>query len=218
MKKVFLSIIVIGTLLSACGNNGNKVETNDAENVEINKNKSTKSFKTIEQGSQIVWRASHIGGVQPRFGKLSIKQAEFLVNNHKLNNANIEIDMTSLTVENFDDEESKTKLKGHLQGADFFKVETYPSSKFELTNIEEIKGDYNSKVTGNLTILDTIKSITFKANVLITESNVSIQSEDFAINRTDWGLVYHVEGTEGVPVDYLIANDIGFTINVNMSR
>ena len=33
-------------------------------------------------------------------------------------------------------------------------------------------------------------------------------------NRTDCGLVYNTEGTEGVPVDYLISNDIGFTIDV----
>ena len=50
------------------------------------------------------------------------------------------------------------------------------------------------------------------------EDMVSIQSEDFAVDRTEWGLLYNVEGSEGVPADYLIANDIGFTIDVNVSK
>ena len=73
-------------------------------------------------------------------------------------------------------------------------------------------------VTGNLTILDVTKSITFKANISINENEVSVISEDFSIDRTEWGLTYHVEGSEGVPVDYLIANDIGFTINLTVTK
>lgn len=206
-------------IMSSCSNNGNQAETKDAENVELVKTNTTTTLKSIKEGSFINWRASHLGGAQPRFGKIYAKDASVLVNGGELSNATISIDMSSLTVENFPEGAAEiAKLTGHLQSPDFFNIEKHPNSKFELTNIEKTTGDYNSKVTGNLSILGVTKSITFNANVNTSDNAVSIQSEDFAVNRTDWGLSYNTEGTAGVPVDYLIANDIGFTINVTVTK
>lgn len=219
MKKTTLVVLAMGAIFASCSDNGKKVKANEAETVATVKNESTVEFKTVKEESYMDWRASHLAGAQPRFGKISVKTADVLINNNKLSNAMITIDMTSFSVDNFEgDEESTNKLTGHLQSDDFFKVGSYPTSTFELTNVEEGKGDYNAIITGNLTILDATKSITFNANVLISENEVTIKSEDFAIDRTDWGLIYHTEGTEGVPVDYLIANDIGFTINVTLTK
>jgi polyisoprenoid-binding protein YceI len=219
MKKTTLVVLVIGAVLASCSNNGKKVDANDAEKVELVKNEITQEFKTIKEGSYLDWRASHFGGAEPRFGKISLSGVEFLVNNNQLTNAKVIVDMSSITVENFgDDEESKNKLTGHLQSDDFFKVSTYPTSTFELTKVEEAQGDFNSLITGNLTILDTTKSISFNANITISENEIAIKSEDFAIDRRDWGLKYNVEGTEGVPIDYIVANDIGFTIDVTLTK
>ncbi len=77
------------------------------------------------------------------------------------------------------------KLVGHLKSDDFFKVAKYPTSKFEITNIIETSGKYNAKVTGNLTILETTKSISFNTNIKVSDTEISLQSEDFSINRTD---------------------------------
>ena len=165
------------------------------------------------------WRAAHLGGVQPRFGKILFKEATFLVNDGVLTNATMTINMGTLTVESFPAGAAEIlKLTGHLQSPDFFNIEQYPTSKFELTSLEKSTGNYNSKVTGNLTILEITKSITFNANVNVSANEVSIKSEDFSIDRTDWNLSYNVEGTAGVPVDYISANDIGFTINTTVAK
>lgn len=218
MKKTILILFVFGNILVACYNKGEKITAKDAEKVEINKTKTTESYNIVKPESRIDWRASHLGGIQQRFGKIRLKSAEVLVNDNKITNASIVMNMTSFTVENFEDEESKNKLTKHLQSDDFFKIETYPTSIFELTNITETTGDYNSLVTGNLTILDTTKSITFKANITVSESNIIIKSEDFIVDRRDWGIVYHVEGTKGVPIEYIVSNDVGFTISVNFGK
>ena len=219
MKRIFLSVMIVGVMMTSCNNNGKKAETKNAENVEVIKTNKTETFKTVKDGSFVNWKASHLGGVQPRFGKIYFKDATFLVNNGILTNVNVAINILTLTVENFPEgAEEIGKLTGHLQSADFFDVEKYPTSKFELTNIQKNTGDFNSKVTGNLTILEVTKSITFSANINVTEEEVSMQSEDFSINRTDWGLSYNTEGTAGVPVDYLIANNIGFTINLVLTK
>ena len=211
-------LTVVAAMLGSCADNGKKTETKDAEKVEINKNETTTVYNKVDPGSFLDWRASHLGGVQPRYGKVYVKSAEILVNDNKITNAMIEMDMATFTVESFEDEDSKNKLTGHLQSDDFFQISAYPVSLFELTNIKASEGDFNSIITGNLTILDVTKSITFNANIAVSADKVSIKSEDFVVNRTDWGLVYNTEGTEGVPVDYLISNDIGFTIDVVASK
>ena len=219
MKRIILTITVLSALLSACSDNGNQVESGDAEEVEIVETIETVTYNKIASESAVEWRASHLGGVQPRYGTLSVKSAEFLVNDEVLTNGTVVMDMTSISVESFEaGDEQKGKLEGHLLSADFFNTEMYPTATFELTNITDATGDFTSEVTGNLTILDISKSITFKADVAVSDSEVSINSEDFAIDRSDWGLTYNAEGTEGVPVDYLIANDIGFTIDVTLTK
>ena len=218
VKQSFLLIFLIGAMLSSCSNNGNKAETGDAQEVEVVK-ATAATFSTIKDGSYIEWRASHLGGTQKRFGKVFLKNAEISVKDGQVANAAIVIDMSTLTVESFNEGAAEAgDLGGHLKSGDFFNIGTYPTSTFELTSIEAAEGDFSSKVTGNLTILDTTKSITFMANVAVSDSEVSIQSEDFSVNRLDWGLSYHKEGSEGVPVDYLIANDMGFTINVTLAK
>jgi polyisoprenoid-binding protein YceI len=218
MKQTILMLTVVAAMMSSCADNGKKAETKDAEKVEVSKNESTVVYNKVGSASFLDWRASHLGGVQPRYGKVYLKTVNVLVNNDMISNASIEIDMATFTVESFEDEDSKNKLTGHLQSDDFFQISTYPVSLFELTNIKASEGDYNAIVTGNLTILDVTKSITFNANIAVSADEVSIKSEDFVVNRTDWGLVYNTEGTEGVPVDYLISNDIGFTIDVVASK
>ncbi|MBL4668720.1 MAG: YceI family protein [Flavobacteriales bacterium] len=219
MKKTTLVALVFGALLVSCSDNGKQVEASDAEIVETVETETTVEYKTVKEGSYFDWRASHLGGVEPRFGKLYAKTAEILVNNGAVTNASIIVDMTTLTVENFgDDAETTAKLTGHLLSPDLFNTEVYPTSKFELTSISEGTGEYNSMITGNLTILDVTKSITFNANVSVSENEVSVVSEDFAINRQDWGIIYHTEGDKDVPAEYVIANDIGFTINVSLTK
>ena len=218
MKKILFLFFVATMILSACGSEGNKAEASEAQEVETTETASTTSYATIQDGSLLEWRASHLGGVQPRNGKVYPKSAEILVNEGSVTNAKIEIDMATLVVENFPDAETNAKLTGHLKSGDFFNVETNPTSTFELTNLVPNEGEFNSVATGNLTINGVSKSITFQANVDVNDNQVAVKSEDFAIDRTEWGLNYNVEGTAGVPVDYLIANDVGFTIDVTVGK
>lgn len=217
---MLLWAIAMGMMVSACSNNGTEATTGEAEKVEVvEETSATTTLNIVKEGSAVAWRASHLGGVQPRNGSVMLKEATVLVEGSTLKNASVLMDIAGLKVENFPEgSDENAKLTGHLLSGDFFNVEKFPTAKFELTNLEAAEGEYNSTVTGNLTILDATKSITFKANVNASDSEVSIQSEDFSVDRTNWGLSYNTEGTAGVPVDYLIANDIGFTINVTVTK
>jgi len=218
MKKAAIALFVIGVAFTSCKNNEKKAETKDAQEVEVVKAAETITYNTVKDGSMLKWRAAHLVGVQKRFGTTMLKSASVLLNDNVVSNATFVVDLASLTVDNFEDAKQKGQLEVHLKSPDFFNIEKHPTAKFELTNVEKMTGDYNSKITGNLTILEVSKSITFNANIAVLDNSVAINSEDFSVNRQDWGLSYHTEGDAGVPADYLIANKVGFTINVAVTK
>ena len=221
MTKVFITIAAMSLIFGACSSdNGRKVEANEAQIINVQKSESTIELVSVDKRSNIDWRASHLGGTGKRFGKISLKNATVLVNNNEMTNGKFIIDMRSFTVDNFgEDKKSEEKLSGHLQSADFFDVVNFPISTFEISKVNYSKSNgFNSEITGNLTIKNVTKSITFLANVSVSGDVVSIESEDFAVDRRSWGLTYNVEGSVGVPAEYLISNDIGFTIDVIVSK
>jgi len=216
-RHINLYMLFIVAILSSCQNNGKKVESTKAETVNIVSTVNTATYKNIKKGSFLKWRASHLGGIDKRRGEIYYKDATILVNKGKLTNINITINMDKLTVDDLPNDDAK-ELSEHLKSADFFNIEKYPTSKFELTKLETIQGKYNSKITGNLLILDVSKNITFNASINVSEREVSIKSEDFSIDRAEWGLTYHAEGAKGVPLNYLISDDIGFTVDITVLK
>jgi len=218
MKKTILSVFILALAFTACKSD-KKVETSTAKEVEVVKKADTQTFKTVAKGSQLKWRATHLGGLNPRFGTVKLKDATVLLNDNKVTNATFVVDLNTLSVNSFDKgSEDKAKLEEHLKSADFFNTGKFPTATFELTKLTPLTGDYNSEMTGNLTISGVTKSITFKANVAVHPDAVAINSEDFTINRQDWGLSYHSEGDKGIPKDYLIDNGVKFTVNVKVEK
>jgi len=219
MKKTVASLLIAATVLVSCTDNGNAAKTTAKEVVKEIKTTGTQTYDKIEASSTIAWRATHLGGASERFGFIKPSAITFLVNDGKLTNAKVVIAMNTLTVTSFPEgDDQKNDLTKHLKSADFFNIAKYPNTQFELTSIKEATGDYNALITGNLTILDKTNAITFKANVQVDDASVSIQSEKFTVDRKDWGLTYHTEGTVGVPKDYLIADAIGFKIDVKATK
>ncbi len=219
MKKTITFIFVVSILVSACSGD-NTIETSEAKNVKKVETEETTELNQFDKESCVQWRAWHYGGVGERFGKIYLSSVSALINDGELSNLKVVIDMKSLTVDNFspEEDEKRVKLTGHLQSEDFFDVEKNPIAIFEMTSIEDATGEFNSSITGNLTINGVTKNIIFNANVEVLEDKVSIHSEDFIVNRNDWGLSYHSEGSEGVPLDYIISDDIGFTVNVEIKK
>jgi polyisoprenoid-binding protein YceI len=125
-------------------------------------------------GSKVT--GSHEGGFKSFGGEFSIANGSLAGTGQK-----ITIDMNSI----WSDSE---KLTGHLKNEDFFNVEKYPQSTFELTSVKT--GENNTyQVSGNLTLLETTKNITFPATVTINGETADIHAM-FDINRKDFGVVY----------------------------
>ncbi|OZS77935.1 hypothetical protein CF394_09275 [Tetzosporium hominis] len=134
-------------------------------------------------------------------------------NEQDLSGATIEftIDVASINTNN-------TDRDNHLRSGDFFDVETYPSITFKATDIQSKGGD-EYKITGDLTIKDVTKPVTFDAEYEGKGTNpwgqeVVAFSADAKINRKDFGLTWNQTlETGGVLVGEDIKIDIELELN-----
>jgi len=125
-------------------------------------------------GSKIT--GSHHGGFKTFTGYFTIKDGAPVGNDHK-----VVIDMKSTYADN-------EKLTGHLKSPDFFDVEKFQQSTFDVTEISKTS-DTAYTVSGNFTLHGKTKNISFPASVSQSGDTVKINST-FNINRKDFGIVY----------------------------
>lgn len=152
-------------------------------------------YTVSPDAAKINWEGSKPTGTHN--GSISISEGTLSVANGAVTAGNFTIDMKTITVLDLQGDE-KGYLESHLTGtakpeeADhFFNVAKYPTAKFEIVSVTPTSGQtYNSDVKGNLTIRDITKEITIPANITVAADNVVVTTEQFMINRTEWGVNY----------------------------
>jgi polyisoprenoid-binding protein YceI len=108
---------------------------------------------------------------------------------------------------------------GHLRSADFFDVEKYPFITFRSTAVEHVRGD-DYRVTGNLTIRETTRLVTFDATFLGfytgmqggRRAGISAKTK---INRKDWDLGWNVALEAG---GWLVGEDVTIDIEIAVDQ
>ena len=105
----------------------------------------------------------------------------------------------------------------HLKSADFFDADRFPAITFESTSI--IKSDEGFDVTGNLTIKDVTKEVTFETTFNGTGKNPWGQDvygfeAEAKINREDFGLTWNAAlETGGV----LVGKDVKIKVELELN-
>ena len=218
----FLFFAAIIASFAACTSGGTKTEATAAESIEETSYNEVYALNT--QDSKLEWQGWKPTGTHD--GAVNIASGKLMVNGQQLVGGSFEIDMTSIIVLDIEDPEYNTKLKGHLTSADFFEVETYPTTSFEITGVKAIdgnlidknkeKGDVipNHSITGNLTMKGITKSITFNAKVDVSTNQVTAQTNQFYIDRTDWNVQYGSKKFFSDLKDKFINDEMGISINL----
>jgi polyisoprenoid-binding protein YceI len=104
---------------------------------------------------------------------------------------------------------------GHLRSADFFDTATFPKATFASTAIEG-RGGNDYRVTGDLTIRDTTRPVTFDVEYLgLYRGMNGARRVGFhataSFNREDWGLTWNVALESG---GWLVGKEIRLEIDV----
>lgn len=195
--KSYLSLFILCTLV-ACKDSKHEQIT---EVVPEDSNKETLvdndhiSLAVIPSKTVIKWSCSKPG--KTHSGRIRVKEGNVRVSTRKVIDADMVIDMSTIRVEDLEGD-SKEKLERHLMGLDavraddFFNIRKYPFSEFSLNKVVSLLNDDNYKhlVYGDLRMRDVTKEIAFRANIEFTDGGLTVMSEEFSINRTDWGIKF----------------------------
>lgn len=185
MRNLIVVLAIVFTVVSCKKDSKNKVEVLDAREVpQVN---AAEAILINTHNSKVIWRGFKPGG--EHYGLISISQGTISLEKGNLIGGNFKFDMNSITdLDMPADDEYNKKLVTHLKSPDFFDVEKYPTATFEITKISELGGDLN--ISGNLTIKGTIKNITIPAAMVENNGRVTIKSDVFTIDRTDFNVRY----------------------------
>ncbi len=182
MRKIILLVVVFVAFLSSCKEKKQKTMVKKA--VEVKASKILNNIDTM--ASTLNWKGSKPTGSHD--GTVKLKSGSILIESGKLKGGSFVIDMNSIYNKDIKDRKTALKLEGHLKSKDFFEVNVYPTSKFEITKVEEVKGKL--MVTGNLKIKDVKKSITIPTSVSMKDRITTFKSDVFYIDRSDFNVKY----------------------------
>ena len=217
MKKNLILMFVAVAFLTSCKN---EKTAEDAKTIAEGDANAT-TFVIDTTASVIEWVGAKPAGKHT--GTLMLSNGTFEVKDNKIVSGNATINMNSITVTDLVGEE-KMYLEGHLKGTTddkekndhFFNVTQHPTAKFEVTAFNEKDG--KATLEGNLTIKGISKSVSVPVTVTTTEDLLTINSEKFTINRTEWNINYSSKSVFDDLKDKFINDEIELTIKISAKK
>lgn len=221
MKKIFVFSFA-ALLFAACSGNAEHVVAGE-ENEVATANEDATAYEVNTEKSVVEWFGSkHLG--KTHHGTIQLTNGSLSVENGEITAGEFTADM--MTIKNVDlpvdGEYNQAMLEGHLKSDDFFDVAKYPTATFHITSIKQEAGENGNThiVSGNFTLKDVTKEISFPAKVTVADDNASLTA-DFHFNRLDWGVNYDKDGVEGLldkltkqGKDDFVKNEIGLKISL----
>ncbi|CAN0604191.1 unnamed protein product, partial [Ectocarpus sp. 12 AP-2014] len=119
MKKSLLSLVFVAVF----GFSATATTPIDGEKKEV---------KVSE--SKVTWKGYKVTGSHD--GNINLKSGHLEMKGKKLVGGEFVVDMTSIAVTDLEAGKGKEKLEGHLKSADFFGVESNPTSKLVFTSVK----------------------------------------------------------------------------------
>lgn len=218
LKQTVPAFILMATLAACGGATSDKAKTEEKQEAAV----ATGAAYAIDTTATTVqWRATHKGGLAPRFGTIKVTDGSLNVENGALTSGSFDVSLVSLTTDPAsvtEKDKKSTDLDGHLKSPDFFNVEKYPSAKFVITGVspydstkeKSLLPGATNLISGNLTLKDSTLNITFPAQVTVGENEVTANAK-FVIDRSAWGISYK---TEGSAENWAISKDVEIGFNL----
>ncbi len=217
MKTNFLTVSAVASLLflsTSCKDNPNQTEAGD-EAAAAQAAEQAITYNVDTTVSSIAWVGSK--PTEDHTGNLSLSSGTVQVADEALQSGEFVIDMTSIEVTDLQGDEAAS-LKGHLEGTlpgketDFFNTPKFPTAKFVVTGVSTKDG--KSILEGNLTLKDITKNISFPVTVSYDGDKMMLKSEQFTIDRTNWGIQYGSQKFSDKLLDSAISDDMKLTVNL----
>lgn len=218
---MFSLTIAMAVVLFSCGPQGDKAATGDAL---AEGTAAGEAYNADLTASVIAWEGTKPDGSHN--GTIRLQSGSLLVDGDEVTGGEFVIDMKSIACLDITDAEYNAKLVGHLMSPDFFAVDSFPTARFKATLIEKLSGEikgadgvlHTHAITGNLTMKDVTKSITFKAAIAVADGKVTAVTGPFVIDRSAWNIKYGSRKFFDNLKDKFIYDEIGLKINLTAAK
>lgn len=204
MKNIVMYIAILGlaVFVSCAGPKGDKAKVTEADTIVAN-TEGADQFNIDPSGSMVEWTGYKPTGQHN--GTLNIKSGALYLSEGIPVGGEFIIDMQSIKVLDLEDPDMNGKLTGHLRSADFFDVDNHSEGKFVITRIVKNKtGSPAYTLSGNLTIKNITKSISFGADIQSDGATASGKTPPFSVDRTDFEIKYKSNKfIEGLKDDFI---------------
>lgn len=137
--------------------------------------------------SKIIWQGGRVVGGDHK-GEIPFKSGSFIVEKDALAGGEFVADVNAIKVTDLEGSGAE-RLTGHLKNEDFFETAKYPNANFKITKVA-YTGKDQATITGNLTIKDVTKPITFPATVHTSAQQVHAVAKGIKIDRTQYNVKY----------------------------
>lgn len=200
-SQLMIGSLFLIALLTSCdtapkGDNAviqEKQETSDAQGMQ---------FTADTSDSKVRFTGNGVG--KNHKGNFRLTEGNVAVENDRITGGSFVINIRSMDLDEkggvFDE-----KLRPHLMSGDFFDAEKFGTAKFEITGVKPYEANdkdtsvvdgANFTVSGNLTLKDVTKNISFPAKIDL-DGNTLKAKADFDIDRTQWQMNYGNDKTLG---------------------
>ena len=147
-------------------------------------------------------------------GTIRIAGGALLVNEGRLVDGTVTLDMGSITVSDIKDPGERAELEGHLKGPDFFDAENFPTAEFDVQEVLPSQmPDFNRVVSGDLKMKGKASQVNIPLKLAIEGNTLTAQSATFLINRTQWGVNYR-STVLGTAKDKLIDDNVVLSLTL----
>lgn len=222
MLKQSLSVALIGAIVFASCDSGPKTDAAETAGKQEAAATTGTSLAIDTAATTLEWHTAHKGGIDPHTGRLSVTDGSLAVDNGNVTGGSFTISTASIRDIDLTDSVKRGKLEDHLKSPDFFDVAKYPTAKFEITKVEAFDSTKQKSllpgathlISGNLTLKDSTKNVTFPAKVTAAADAVSAEA-NFNIDRTQWGMNY--KGSTS-PEDWAIQKEVNLKLNLRAKK
>jgi polyisoprenoid-binding protein YceI len=170
----------------------------------------TSTYTVDTKSSKMIWKAEKVTGKHD--GTIQLSSGKVMSDGKTITGGTFVIDMNTIKVVDITDAEYNAKLLGHLKSNDFFSVEEFKTSTFEITSTKKIEGE-RYQINGRLTIKEITNDVSFPATVKVTDKSI-ITVGTATVNRVKYGIKYG-SGTVFTDIgDKAIMDDFQLEMNI----
>ena len=155
-------------------------------------------------------------------GTFKFSEGTVAVQNNIITGGKIIVEMNSMVLDQ-KGPKYEDKLRPHLMSTDFFDAAKFNKSSFEITAVKPFERNENDTsiikganymISGNLTIKDITKNISFPAYVDIANNNLTALG-NFDIDRTMWKINYGNDKNLG---DKFISEKVNIEMDIRTNK